>query len=183
MIMTLAGKVGSGKSTIGDFIAKELNMKRYSMGDMRRKMAADRGMTIAELNRLGEKEDWTDREVDEYQKKLAEKEDNFAIDGRLSWFFIPNSIKIFVDVDPKVGAERVFLAKRGSEKPYKSVGEAERANKERIESDIKRYQKLYNINPYKLENYDIIIDTSEMTIEEMNKLALKAVRTFIKNNK
>ena len=179
MIIALAGKVGSGKSTIGDFLAKKLNMRRYSMGNMRRKMALDRGITLAELNKLGEKEDWTDRKVDEYQKKLAKEEDNFVIDGRLSWFFIPSSIKIFVDVNPKVGAERVFLAKRGSEKGYKSIEEAEKANKERIESDIKRYKKLYNINPYKLENYDIVLDTSEMTIEEMNKLALKALRTFI----
>ena len=182
MIITIAGMIGAGKSTVSRFLETKLKLKRYNMGELRRKMAAERGMTLAELNKLGEKERWADEEIDEYQKELGKKEDDFVIDGRLSWFFIPNSIKIFLTIDPKVGAERIFKEQRGKErgeKKWESAEEVEKANNERIESDIKRYQKLYKVNPYKIENFDIVIDTSEMTIEEMNNNVLEAVKKFI----
>ncbi len=93
LIISISGKAGSGKSTVSRLLAKNLGFRHYSMGDLRRKMAAGRGMTLAELNSLGEKEGFTDREVDEYQKKLGIKETNFVIDGRTSFHFIPHSVK------------------------------------------------------------------------------------------
>ena len=185
MIITIAGMSGSGKSTVGKFLAERLGLKKYSMGDLRRKMASDRGMTIAELNKLGEKEGWTDKDADDYQKNVLSKEDDFVIDGRLSWFFIPDSIKVFLDVDPKIGAERIFLEQRGAErgeKKWKSVEEVEKFNEERLKSDIKRYEKLYGINPYNKENYDMIMDTSDMAIDEMNNNILKAIKKFAEQN-
>lgn len=179
MRITIAGMPGSGKSTAADFLARKFRLKRYGIGDLRRKMALERGMTLSELNRLGEKEMWTDKEMDEYQKKLA-KEDNFVIDGRLSWFFIPSSIKIFFNVNPKTGAERIFMAARKSERKYENASEVEKANKERIRSDMKRYKKLYGINPYEMKNHDILIDTSGMSIDEMNHAAFEAVKRFLK---
>ena len=185
MRITIAGMPGSGKSTVSRFLEKKFGLKRYNMGELRRRMATERGMTVQELNKLGEKEAWTDKDVDDYQKNLA-KEDDFVIDGRLSWFFIPDSIKIFLKVDPKIGAERIFQEQRGEErgeKKWKNAGEVERFNEERLKSDVKRYESLYHINPYKLENYDIIIDTSGMTIEEMNRTVEKAISKFIEENK
>ena len=90
MIITINGTPGSGKSTVAKFLAKKLKLRHYSMCDLRRKMALEKGMTIDELNKIGEKEAWTDKDADNCQKKLGKKEDNFIIDGRLSWFFIPN---------------------------------------------------------------------------------------------
>jgi predicted cytidylate kinase len=176
MIITINGTPGSGKSTIAKYLEKKLKLKHYSMGDLRRKMALERGMTIDELNRLGEKEAWTDKDADNYQKKLGEKEDNFIIDGRLSWFFIPKSIKVLVKADLKRAAERIFLAKRSSEKKYRKVSEVLKEIRERIKSDVRRYKKYYRINDiYGIKNYDIIIDTSYLTIHEMNIAALNAI--------
>lgn len=58
--------------------------------------SAKRGMTLAEYNKLGETDPSTDIEVDEYQKKLGETEDNFIIEGRTSWHFIPHSLKFLL---------------------------------------------------------------------------------------
>ena len=69
MIISISGVPGSGKTSVAKIIADKLGMNFYSMGNMRGKMALDRGMTIDELNALGEKEAFTDAEVDEYQKK------------------------------------------------------------------------------------------------------------------
>lgn len=174
MRITINGMPGAGKGTIAKYLSRKFKLKLYGIGDLRRKMALERGLDINQLNKIGEKEKWTDKEADEYQKKLSKK-DSFIADGRLSWHFIPNSIKIFLKVKPEIGAKRILKDKRKSEK-YKNLDEAIKKLKGRMNSDIKRYKKLYGIkNIYAANNYDIIIDTSEMPIKEMNKAAEKAI--------
>lgn len=175
MIITISGEAGSGKTTIGKNLAKILNYNFYSMGDLRGKMATERGITIDELNKLGEKEGWTDKIVDDYQKKLGEKEDDFVIEGRLSWFFIPHSKKIFLYVNPQIGAERVFLNPREDEKKVRTIEEMVDYISQRRNSDIKRYQKYYRINPYEEKNYDLFIDTSKKNTKEILAEILKKV--------
>src|SRR3989338_515710 len=135
MIITISGLPGSGKSTIGKMLAEKLGYRFYSIGDLRGKMAMDRGMTIEEFNALGEKEAWTDKEADEYQVALAKREDNFIIDGRVSFYFIPQSFKIFLTVDPDVAAARVFVHTRPDEKQAATVAERKALQAERVSSD------------------------------------------------
>ncbi len=95
MIIVISGSPGSGKSTVGKILAKDLGYKFYSMGDLRGQMAMERGLTIDQLNEIGKTEDWTDRAADEYQKKLGETEDNFVIDSWAGFHFLPQAFKIF----------------------------------------------------------------------------------------
>ncbi len=177
MRVTINGIPGSGKSTVAKYIAKKFNLRYYGMGQMRREIAKEKGMTLAEFNKLGEKESWTDELVDNFQKKLTKK-DKFIADGRLSWHFIPNSIKIFLLVNPEIGAKRIFLEKRKEER-YGSIKDETKSLKERTKSDIKRYSKLYGIkNVYNLKNYDIIVDTSDFSINEMKKKVEEALKKF-----
>ncbi|MDP2918221.1 MAG: cytidylate kinase family protein, partial [bacterium] len=144
MIITISGRPGSGKSTVGKMLAKKLGYNFYSMGDLRGKMAMERGITINELNEIGKREGWTDREPDEYQKKLGKTEDNFVIDSRLGFYFIPHSFKVFIEVDSKIGAERVFKNQRPDEKPITDIKEMQTAFESRAKQDDERYQKYYN---------------------------------------
>lgn len=121
MIITIGGHSGAGKTSVGRTLAKKLCYKFYSMGDLRGKMAMELGMTIDELNEVGKKEAWTDKAVDEYQKKIGRKEDNFVVEGWLSFHFIPHSFRVFLDVDPRRAAERIFRHQRPDEKPQESV--------------------------------------------------------------
>jgi len=170
MIITLAGVPGSGKTTKAKMLSERLGMKWYSMGDMRGKMAMEKGMTIDELNELGMKSDATDREVDEFQKRLGETEDNFVADGRMSWYFIPHAFKIFLTVDPKEGARRVYEENRNAtasdEPAYASVEDAMERLAKRAESDRARYLKHYGVDYLDPKNYDAIIDTTTMSAEE-----------------
>ena len=181
MIITIGGLPGSGKSTVAKYLAKKFHLKHMSIGDFRREMAMKRGMTLAELNKLGEKQAFTDKEADEFLKSLGKK-DNLIIDSRLGWHFIPKSVKIFLKVSEKEGAERIFKAGRKTENKYENVKQVIKADKIRIESDRKRYMKYYGIDYCKIENYDIIIDTSAMSIKEMCDATEKAVRVFIKKD-
>ena len=108
MIITIAGLSGSGKSTVAGLVAEKLGYRLYSIGEIRRRMALERGMTLDELNRLGEKHDFTDREVDEYQQRLGKEEDNIVIEGRTGAFFVPHSFKAFLKAGIRERAERIF---------------------------------------------------------------------------
>jgi len=176
MIITISGKPGSGKSTIANLLTRELKLKRYSVGDFRREMAKKMGLTIHQLNELGEKKEFTDKDADNWQVEIGKKEDNFIIDGRLSYHFIPNSIKLFLDVSPEIGAKRIMDDNREEEKIVDGKMAVELWSK-RVESDIMRYKKYYHLNPYDLKNYDYVLDTSKLTIEEV----LKKVKDFIFN--
>ncbi|MFA6132040.1 MAG: cytidylate kinase family protein [Patescibacteria group bacterium] len=168
MVITIAGLPGSGKTTIAKMISEYYKIPWYSMGDLRGRMAIDRGMMLDEFNKLGETEAFTDKEVDDYQTKLGQSGESFVIDSRLSWHFIPNAYKIFLDVDPSVAAERIMGASRADrqdEKPYASVEEAKAALAERVASDERRYQKYYNLDILDLSPYDLVVDTSHKTPE------------------
>ena len=71
MIITITGEPGSGKSTIGKRLAKELGYGHYYIGQIRRDAAKKKGMTLAEYNKYGEAHPETDIEVDDYQKNLG----------------------------------------------------------------------------------------------------------------
>lgn len=181
MIITINGTPGSGKSTVARWLAEKLKLKHYSTGDFMRKMALEREIKVDELGRIGEKESWVDKEIDKYQTDLSKKEDNFVIDGRLSWYFMPKSVKIFMKSNLEKAAERIFKDKRESEKKYKNACEVLAEMKGRMKSEQLRYRKYYGIkNLYDLKNYDIVIDTSDMTIEEERKAVLSAILGFKK---
>lgn len=171
MIITLSGYPGSGKSTVAKLLAERLGYTRYSMGDLRGKMAQEHSMTIDEWNTHGESNQETDVPVDEYQRKLGQKEDNFIIDGRLSWHFIPNSLKVFLDVDGKEGARRIFEhAKTGARKDERAYASAEEVQKwahERTATDNRRYQKYYGVLWDAPKNFDLVVDTTHTPPEEV----------------
>ena len=171
MIIAITGLPGSGKTTIVKILAEEFKIPWYSVGDMRGKMALERGLTIDELNRLGEKEIFTDKEVDDYQTKLGQSGESFIIDGRLSWYFIPTAFKIFLTVDPDEAAKRIMSAPR---EDRQSVEEIKKAVAKRVASDQKRYQKYYNVDILDQSHYDLVIDSTKLTPEEiMTKIRTK----------
>ncbi len=171
MIITLTGLPGAGKSTIAKLLSEKLGWPWYSMGDLRGKLAQKRGMTIDELNTLGETEAFTDHDVDEYQIKLGKEQDDLVIDGRLSWHFIPNSLKVFLDVDEDEAAKRIFgAAKKGlrkDEKPFTSVDDVKQRIHDRLASDQKRYEQYYKLDYLDRSNYDLVIDTTTLTPEQI----------------
>jgi len=181
MIISLSGAPGSGKSNIATEIAKVLNWPRYYMGGLRRQAAKDYGLTLEEWNSLGETSPETDKEVDEMQKKLGETEDNFVIEGRTSWYFIPQSLKIYLDVDPEIAAKRVFsnLEGRNEAKNLNSWQDVLKSSQKRVNSDKLRYQKYYQIDVYDLKNYDFYLDTSNLSPKEV----LDKVLTYIDKNR
>lgn len=176
MKITISGEAGSGKTSVAKKLAEKLNYKFYSMGNIRGEIAINLGITIDELNKIGEKENWTDKKTDEYQKNILAKKDNLIVEGRLSWLFIPNSFKIFLDAPVKIGACRILKNPRKDEKKTANLKAMEKYIQKRKQSDIKRYKKYYKINPYEHKHYDLIINSENKTIDEIVKIILKQLK-------
>jgi cytidylate kinase len=164
MIISISGVPGSGKSSTAKILAEKLGMTMYSMGGLRGKMALERGITIDELNKIGETDHTTDTQVDDYQRELGKTEDTFVIEGRLSWHFIPQSFKIFLDCDPRVAAERIYgsrnLQDRQDEPMYASIEQAQTEIANRVASDIRRYDTIYQVDYRNPSNFDLVLDTT-----------------------
>ena len=176
MIITICGYSGSGKDTVGKELARKLGYRFYSVGGIRRDMARKRGMTIQEFNKLGEKEEFTDKEPDKYQAELGKKEDDFVIVGRTSAHFIPHAFKIMLKVDLDEGARRIFTDKDRDHEKYSNIEEAKELVRKRDESDKRRYMKYYGIDPYDEKGYDLVIDTTNITAMEVVEKILSEFR-------
>lgn len=187
MIITISGPPGAGKTTTGKKLAKELGYKFYSMGDLRGRMALERGMSIEELNKIGEESDWTDRAVDVYQRELGEKEDNFIVDGNLGFHFIPRSLKIFLMAKPLTAAERTLRDKRkgirSDEKLTNNIDDEVQLMKKRLESNKRRYKKYYNVDFLNKANFDIIIDTTDIPLEQVVRTILLQIERISADHK
>jgi len=172
MIISINGNEGSGKSTVAQLLADKLGYKRYYIGGMRREAAARRGITLDEYNKLGETDHTTDTEVDYYAKELGEKEDNFVIEGRTMFHFIPHSFKVYISVSPEEGARRVVQSiqkekTNRNETKYETIEQAVEGLEKRKRSDIIRYKKHYNIDIHDPNNYNFIIDSTSIPAEEV----------------
>ena len=183
MIITISGPPGSGKDTIAEQISQKLKLPIISMGNLRREAAKNKGMTIEEFNEWSkDNPEEGDYYFDNYQKKYGKNNNNFIMVSRLGWYFIPHSVKIYIDVKLEEGAKRIFKQKKNSNKrnesSVSSIKEQVKLNKDRMNCDINRYSKLYGINPYTEKNYDIIIDSTELTIEEVVKKTLNQIKNI-----
>ncbi|MCU0679689.1 MAG: cytidylate kinase family protein [Planctomycetes bacterium] len=188
MIISISGSHGSGKSTLAQQLAEALKWPRYYMGGLRREAAKKRGLTLAEYNKLGETDPTTDLEVDKYQEELGKKEDNFIIEGRTSWYFIPHSLKIYLDVSPEVGAKRILKEtkdtknnnlRKNEDNNLKTIEEIQKSLKTRYKSDRLRYKKYFNIDVYNKKHYDFVLDTSNLNKRQVFNKIYQFVKQII----
>lgn len=175
MIITIGGTPGSGKSTIAKKVAEKLQMKQYSIGDFMRQLASERNMSILEISSLAEKDKAIDEELDNKQMELAKQEDNFVIDSRLGWHFIPNSLKVFLSVSDEEGGKRIYESQRKHEVENITLRQTIQNTKKRRASEKERYSKFYNLDADDKENYDLVIDTAHLTPEEVVDIIVKAL--------
>ena len=177
MKITISGKPASGKSTVAKRVAEIISLKHFSMGDFQREIAREKGITIQELGELEKQDKSIDRMVDEKQVKIGKENDNIVVDSRLGAYFIPDSFKIFVDADPDVRAKRRFLQKR-EEESFESLELAKKDMLKREEIDRKRFVDFYGFDFLDMNNYDLIIDSTALTIEDAAKKIVDYVTGF-----
>jgi cytidylate kinase len=163
-IIVMSGDIGSGKSSVATALKQITGFGVIGTGTIQRAIAKKRGVTTLELNKISQTDRSIDDEIDSYVVEIGKTQDHLILDSRLAWHFIPAAFKVFLAVDPVVGAERVFNASRNDEN-NSSLEVTLENNLKRQTIEDERFHKLYNVNFRKYGNYDLIIDTSYTTPE------------------
>ncbi len=155
----MSGDIGSGKSSVATALKQLTGYDIIGTGTIQRAIATRRGLTTLELNKISQTDRSIDDEIDSYVIETGKTQDHLILDSRLAWHFIPSAFKVFLSVDPVVGAERVFNASRNDENnPSLEVTLENNLKRQSIEDQ--RFNQLYNVHFRKYGNYDLIIDTS-----------------------
>lgn len=181
-IITISGLPGSGKSSTAAEVARRLSYEHFSSGDYFRKMAKARDLTLEQANITAEGQKGIDLATDAYIRDIGETKNNFVIDSRTAFHWIPDSFKVFLDLKPEIAAERVFaqikqegrLNQTGS-----SSAEIYQNTLDRTASERKRYQNLYAIDFTDRANYDLFVDTSKNSLEEVANIVYESYQKWL----
>ena len=165
MRITISGPPGSGKTTLGRLISQKTGMELVYAGQVFRDMAKEKGMSIEEFGRLAENDDKIDRELDERMVKIALDRDNIIIDGRLTGYMTHkhgiDAFRVYVTAELPIRVERIA----GREE--KDIETVEREVLERERSEYERYMKYYGFDIRDTEIYDLVLDSSHMSPDEL----------------
>ena len=182
-IISITGDLASGKTTVTKYLIQELGYDIYKNGERFRAMAKEKGMSVSEFGDYVEEHPEIDRELDDFARKYGEEHDNFIIDARLGWYTVPTSFKIYLKVDQDEGARRAFNdPDRKSTENLATVEEYKADMIKRYNGENERYIKLYGVNRADMSNYDLVVDTTHMTREEVRDTILEAYKKWLEQS-
>lgn len=178
--ISLAGDLGSGKSTVAKIITERLGMEYYSTGTICRAVAARHGIDVAQMNKYMETHPELDHEIDDGLVALSNDDRPLLIDSRMAWHFVRDTFRVYLTTEMAVSALRIFNAKR-TEESFATVEETERSVKTRRASETKRYMELYGVNNHDLANYDLVLDTTYASPDEIADCMAEAYAAWQKD--
>ncbi|TAH32567.1 hypothetical protein EYC58_02845 [Candidatus Saccharibacteria bacterium] len=184
-IITIAGKPGSGKSVTSKMIAARFGYQHFSSGDLFRAIGKEHGIDdVREINLAAERGELNvDELVDQRLRDIGETESEIVIDSRTAWHWMPQSFKVYLDLDLVTAAERILKGidefRMAHEHIPSEPMEYALLLEERLASESRRYKKLYDVDPYDTSNYDLVVDTRVNTVEEVVGIIVKNYKEWL----
>jgi cytidylate kinase len=174
VVVAVSGQPGSGKTTIARELARVLKVPLVSSGSLFRELAAKSGMDFVEFHKYAEANPEIDKKIDSMAIELA-KGGNVVLEGHLTaWVVRP-----YADLCIYLKASRETRAKRVSVRDKKSYEEALREVTEREELNRRRYLSIYGIDIRDLSIFDLVLDTTHLSINDAVRISLDFVCTSL----
>ena len=181
-IISLAGDLASGKGTVSEILINNLQYGIYRNGEYARKLAKNMGLDITSFNSYLSEHPEIDLQIEKSASEYAKEHDNFIIDARLGWYAVPESFKVYLRVDINVAAKRAFEdMKRKSTENFSTVEEQKNDMERRFNLENERYWKLYHVRKDDMSNYDLVIDTTNLTPEEVANRIITEYKKWLNN--
>ena len=174
LIITMSGPHGTGKSTYAKALAKALNLRYVSAGELFRNLAKQHKMSLEAFSHRAANDPSIDQMLDERTKAEAKK-GGVVIDAQLgAWM-----VRDLADVKVLLTAPDDVRFKRIAERDGSDIADAQRETKYREAIQEQRYKKYYGIDVTDLSIYDLKIDTSLYSIEKTKTMIMDALRNFL----
>lgn len=183
-IITISGKPGSGKSSTADKVAELLGYTRHSSGDMVRRVLTNSRMTLEEYNHKAKTNHSLDTKIDEALRGLRDSND-IIVDSRLGFYWIPESFKVYLDLDIDLATARIFKdavsnsARSSVGTNSTSLNEVSKQVHARMLSEQARFRKLYGVDPFDKTHFDFIIDTSRQNPQSVAIAVFDAYKEWL----
>jgi cytidylate kinase len=167
-IITIAGLVGSGKTSTSNGVAKEFGYRRFSAGDFQRATAESLGLPYDEYQKLAEQDPQYDRKADTALEN-AGKDSEIVIDA------------------PEIAAQRILkdaeanpAREKENQQRITSPEEMVKSINDRYESERLRYNKYYNITDYHdPKDFDLYIDTSIHPLVKVIQMIVEGYKEWL----
>lgn len=167
--IAITGDPGSGKSTFARAVSELTGFRLITTGNIFRTLAAEKGISLTELNEMAESQAEIDHLVDDFLKTLNDQKEHLILDSRMAWFFVKNALKIRLTVDLDVAVHRIFSDGAELREKFPDMKTAMDEVDRRRKSEILRYNNLYGVNIGDPANFDLVINTSQKAPQDVTK--------------
>ena len=144
--------------------------------------AERRGMSSEEFNAFCIKDPSYDYFIDKETARLGKEleNENIIFDSRLAWHFVPKSFKVFVDVSEDEMAKRLAMSDRTGKEKITDVKKAKKSLVNRFNLENERYRQIYGTDNLNFSNYDLVIDTTNISAEKAAEILWSEYQKFCK---
>jgi cytidylate kinase len=173
--IAISGKSGCGNTTVSRMVADMLKLRFINFTF--RSLAEERGLTLKEVMDLAAKDDSWDREVDHRQVAIAMETGGggCVLGSRLAiWMLKEADFKVYLRAGPKTRAARIVKREGGSLEAVAAF------TAERDRQDTERYLRIYQIDNDRHDFADLVIDTDELTPEQITALIVDGAKKIKK---
>ena len=170
--IAVSGMSGCGNTTICKIVADRLGLKFINFTF--RTLAQEKGIDFKKVLELAAQDDSWDREVDSRQVQLARESGGCVIGSRLAiWMLEEADMKVYLRAEAGTRAARIAKREGGN------IDEIAAFTAERDRRDNLRYIRLYNIDNYKYDFANLIIDTDHITPDEIADKIIEAAEKIV----
>ncbi|MBP6828646.1 MAG: cytidylate kinase family protein [Saprospiraceae bacterium] len=174
--ITITGDLGSGKSAVSRILCEHTGFEYVSTGRIQRQLAQELSIDTLEMNRRADTDPTIDQQIDGIFVDMGKDSEGYVVDSRMAWFFLPDSFKVYLRADVQTAAERIINDPTRKSEEYETKEEAVRKILARKDSENARFLAKYGADSTDMNNFDLVITTTQRSPEEVAGLILSGVR-------
>ncbi len=173
MLITISGLSGSGKSSAAKGLSEKIGVPTVDVGQIFRRMAKQHRMDVVAFGPYVEKHPEIDRKLDAAMLRKAKKAGDIIMQGRLAGLMTAKegleATRIWIAASAQTRASRV--SKREGTPYRRSLSQITKRDRD----NRHRYKRTYGLDLNDLTVYDIVVQTDNLTVEEVVSRLVKAL--------